>query len=128
MKLLLDTQVFLWFITDNPRLSTPANSAIEDPANTIYVSLASAWEMAIKASLGKLIFAEPLSVLLPRELSSNGFHQLPIKLPHIVATATMPFHHRDPCDRLLIAQATIEQMTVASSDPAFDLYGINRLW
>lgn len=128
MKLLLDTQAFLWFITDNPRLSATVSSAIEDPANTIHVSLASAWEIAIKTSLGKLIVAEPISVLLPRELNRNGFHSLPIELAHIIAIADLPFHHRDPFDRLLIAQAMVEQLTVASSDAAFDPYPISRLW
>lgn len=128
MRLLLDTHAFLWFIAGDPRLSAPARAAIEDPANDKVVSAASAWEMAIKVSLGKLSLTEPFDVLVPRELARNGFRLLPIELSHAATVATLTFHHRDPFDRALIAQALAEQMAIVSADAAFDADGIQRIW
>ena len=127
MKLLLDTHIFLWFIMGSPRLSTHARDLIEDEANEKFLSVASLWEIAIKYSLGKLSLSAPFDKLIPQQLSLNGFELLNIKIDHATMVATLPFHHRDPFDRLLIAQAMTEKMSVVSSDSAFDAYTITRL-
>src|SRR5207244_12653755 len=101
MRLLLDTHSFLWFISGDSKLSPSARAAIEEPTNEVMFSPASAWEMAIKMSLGKLTLTEPFEVLVPREVRRNGFRLLPIELPHVAVVASLPFHHRDPFDRLL---------------------------
>ena len=128
MKVLLDTHAFLWFIMGDSRLSTPARSAIESDTNTKYVSAASAWEIAIKSSLGKLPLREPYEILIPREIQRNGFIYLPIELSHTSRVATFPLHHRDPFDRLLAAQAYVEGMGLISIDNVLDAYGISRIW
>jgi PIN domain nuclease of toxin-antitoxin system len=128
MKLLLDTHAFLWFITGSSRLSAVARAAIEDEANVVYVSAASAWEIAVKSSLGKLTLAEPYDVLLPREIRDNGFTYLGVELTHTARVNVLPFHHRDPFDRLLVAQAMIEGMQLVTADPALKDYGVPVVW
>ena len=128
MNLLLDTHTFLWFIADNPKLSSTACALIADANNRIYLSVASLWEMAIKISLGKLRLAQPFGVLLPQQLNLNHIDLLNITVEHAAVVATLPFHHRDPFDRLLIAQATAEAMPIVGSDAAFDAYPSTRLW
>ena len=128
MKLLLDTHAFLWFVMGDARLSKTARAVIEDPANDKVVSAASHWEVAIKAATGKLTLAEPFHILVPREISSNGFDILPIGLAHSSAVVNLPFHHLDPFDRMLIAQAIVEQLPIITADAQFDAYGITRVW
>jgi len=128
MKLLLDTHTFLWFIMGNANLSATARSAIENLANEKYVSVASVWEIAIKVSVGKLSLSAPFSTLIPHQLSANGFELLNLGVAQAAALINLPFHHRDPFDRLLIAQAMIEQMQIVSIDSAFDAYPISRMW
>src|SRR5438874_676644 len=128
MKLLLDTHTFLWFIMGNPNLSAKARAAIESITNEKYVSVASVWEIAIKVSVGKLSLSAPFSSLIPEQLSANGFELLNLEVAHASALIRLPFHHRDPFDRLLIAQAMVEQMQIVSVDSAFDAYPISRLW
>jgi PIN domain nuclease of toxin-antitoxin system len=128
VKLLLDTHTFLWFIDGNPRLSTTARQLIEDPANERFVSIASLWEMAIKASMGRLTFAQPFASLIPDQLQRNSIQVLDITVTHTAQVATLPFHHRDPFDRMLIAQAMVETIPIISVDSAFDAYGVTRLW
>jgi len=128
MKLLLDTHAFLWFIAGSANLSSDARALNEDGANECWLSVASLWEMAIKTSLGKLTLSAPFDVLIPQQLSLNGVELLDIKTTHASLVATLPFHHRDPFDRLLVAQAMAEQMPVVSVDPAFDAYAVTRLW
>jgi PIN domain nuclease of toxin-antitoxin system len=125
MRLLLDTHVFLWFIMGSPLLSAEARALIEDERNRKFISVASLWEIAIKSSIGKLSLSAPFDQLIPQQLSSNGFELLPIELTHLATLTTLPFHHRDPFDRLLIAQAVAEKMRVVSSDSAFDSYTIS---
>src|SRR5260221_5224617 len=108
MTVLIDTHTLLWFLKDDPLLSTKAKSLIEDPQNRKLVSVASCWEIAIKAGLHKLDLAEPSRSLLERELPRNNLELLPITLEHATAVETLPAHHKDPFDRLLIAQAMIE--------------------
>jgi PIN domain nuclease of toxin-antitoxin system len=128
MRLLLDTHTFLWFIAGSAELSAIARALIEDPTNESFLSIASAWEMAIKASLGRLTLAQPLEQLLPAQLAANGISILPIGLSHTFRVSSLPLHHRDPFDRMLVAQSLVEQMPLVSVDAALDAYGIRRLW
>jgi PIN domain nuclease of toxin-antitoxin system len=128
MNLLLDTHTFLWFFWDDPQLSAAAKALIVDPANRKWVSLASCWEIAIKISTGKLSLGEPSRSFLAREIARNNFDLLPISLDHATTVETLPFHHRDPFDRLLIAQAMVEGFPIVSADVALDPYGVKRLW
>jgi PIN domain nuclease of toxin-antitoxin system len=127
MKLLLDTHIFLWFIMGSSNLSVHSRDLIEDVANQKFLSVASLWEIAIKSSLGKLILSAPFDTLIPQQLSLNGFELLNIEINHTAVVATLPFHHRDPFDRLLIAQAMVEKMPLVSVDAAFDAYPVTRL-
>jgi len=128
VNLLLDTHTFLWFIAGDAILSKAARSAIEDEGNNLYLSVASLWEIAIKVSIDKLMLSEPFEALIPEQLAENGIELLDISVEHTALIASMPFHHRDPFDRLIAAQAHVEQMTLVSADDAFDAYGVTRLW
>jgi len=125
---LLDTHALLWFLKDDPQLSSAAKAAIEDAQNRKLVSIASCWEIAIKVGLGKLNLNEPSRSLLEREIPRNNLELLPITLVHATAGEMLPPHHRDPFDRLLIAQAGIEGIPVVSADRNFDLYSLQRIW
>jgi len=127
MKLLLDTHAFLWFIDDSPALSTWGKALLEAD-NELFLSVGSLWQIAVKLRLGKLTVAMPTESLMTEQLTANNIETLPISVPHLVHVSTLPLHHRDPFDRLIIAQAIVEQMSVASADPAFDAYPIERLW
>lgn len=128
MKLLLDTHTLLWFIAGSASLSSPARALIEDVEHEKFVSIVSIWETAIKVSLAKMSLTAPFDILFPHQLEVNGFELLPVKVKHTSVVATLPFHHRDPFDRLLIAQAIEEKMTLLSVDTVFDDYGVTRLW
>ena len=128
MRLLLDTHSFLWFIMGSPKLGEKARALIGDAGNEKFLSAGSLWEMAIKISLGKLKIAEPFEVLIPRQIEASGIQVLKIDIPHLASLLTLPFHHRDPFDRLLAAQCTAERMPIVSIDPVFDAYGIQRFW
>jgi len=103
MRLLLDTHAFIWFVEDSPLLSADAKSAIGDPGSEVFLSIASVWEMAIKVSLNKLRFSQPLDLFLPNQLRINDIATLNITLEHAMAVSRLPLHHRDPFDRLIIA-------------------------
>lgn len=128
MTILLDTHSFLWFCQDHPRLSATARALIEDPANRKLVSVASCWEIAIKAGLGKLTLGESSGTYISNALSRTGFDLLPISLAHAAAVESLPPHHKDPYDRMLIVQAQSEGISIVSVDPALDTYGLTRLW
>lgn len=128
MRLLLDTQSFLWFIEGSASLSLIARSLIEDADNQPLLSMASLWEMAIKLSIGKLSLGQPFEMLIPEQMRLNGIELLPIEMVHVVAVAKLSFHHRDPFDRLLIAQAMAERIPIGSGDSVFDPYGVRLLW
>ena len=128
MNLLLDTHTPLWFIAGSANLSASARGLIEYAANEKFVSAASVWEIAIKVSIGKPALSASFDVLFPHQLEINGFELLPVKIEHASVVAGLPFHHRDPFDRLLLAQAIKEEMTLVSADKNFDDYAINRLW
>ena len=119
MRLLLDTHVLLWWMADR-RLSRRVHAAIASPANQVFVSAATAWEMSIKQALGRL----DAPADLPAQLESNGFMALPITVAHGLAAGALPRHHDDPFDRMLIAQALVEDLTVASRDERFATYGV----
>lgn len=128
MRVLLDTHAFLWWVEDAPALSKRARSAISNPANECLVSLASCWEMAIKLSLGRLRLPGAIERFIPEQLSVNAFRQLEISIRHVARVATLPFHHRDPFDRLLAAQALEEGCPIVSADRSFRAYGVRRIW
>ena len=128
MRLLLDTHAFLWFLLDDPQLSSTARALVDDPTNDIEVSPATYWEIAIKISLGKYELPEPYGLFIEREMATNNFRILPIEPKHTAALINLPFHHRDPFDRLMIAQAIVERIPIATVDVAFDAYPITRLW
>ena len=128
MRLLLDTHAFLWYILDDPQLSATADALISDPTNEIEVSPASYWEIAIKIRLKKYSLPEPYEVFFDREIASNDFRILHIQVKHTAPLTTMPFHHRDPFDRLIVAQALVEQIAIVSNDTFFDAYGVKRFW
>lgn len=128
MRLLLDTHAFLWFILDDSQVSTTAKQLIANPDNIIEVSPASYWEIAIKISLGKYALPEPFAPFMEREIALNDFHVLPIEPRHTAILTTLPFHHRDPFDRLLIAQAIVEEIPIVSMDAIVDAYPVNRMW
>lgn len=128
MNLILDAHALLWFLNDDPQLPPNAKSLIEDPANRKLVSIATCWEIAIKVGLKKLDLGESVTTFLPRELSANKLVLLGIDLAHASFIETLPLHHKDPFDRLLIAQAILESMPIVSADVLFDSYGVTRFW
>ena len=128
MRLLLDTHAFLWWVQDSRQLSRRARSAIGRSANECLFSLASAWEIAIKVSLGTLRIEGSLDRFLPEQIAQNGFQPLAIGLGHMARVSTLPFHHRDPFDRLLAAQALEERLGIVSADPSFERYSVKRVW
>lgn len=125
---LFDSQEMLWFLWDDPHLSATAKEAIEDPGNRKLVSVASCWEIAIKVGLGKLDLGESSRTFLSREIARNNFELLNVTLDHATAVEQLPLHHRDPFDRLLIAQSMVENLPVIGADPAFDAYAVKRVW
>ena len=128
MNLLLDTHTLLWFIAGSESLTVNARNLIEDTSNEKFVSIASIWETAIKVSIGKMPLSAPFDTLFPRQLLINGFELLPVKVEHTSIIASMPFHHRDPFDRILIAQSMTEKLSLVSNDNAFDDYSVTRIW
>lgn len=128
MKLLLDTHTLLWWLTDDPQLSRAARTAIAKPVNTVLVSAASAWEIATKHRLGKLVLAAEALARFDELIEADGFEHLPISHRHAIRAGSYPAEHRDPFDRILAAQSTIEEATLVTRDPAFVLFGTKTLW
>lgn len=124
MKILLDTHVFLWFLEGNHKLSLPARKAIEERSNAVFFSAVSYWEICIKISLGKLRLAGNWQTTLKEQLAENSITWLSIKAEHMEEIIELPWHHRDPFDRLLIAQAVIESCTLCTTDRAFTSYPV----
>lgn len=124
---LLDSHTLLWWLENDGRLSDSAREVIEDPANQVLVSAASLWELAIKHHSGKLK-APNLIKDFQKELDEEGFVELPIMAKHAIRAALLPAHHRDPFDRVLIAQSELENAPLVSRDAKFDEYGIQRIW
>ena len=128
MDLLLDTHTFLWWISGDAALSDPARAAIEDSGNTIFVSAASAWEIATKFRIGKLAGAAAIVADLAGVAAAQGFLRLSISFGHGQATGALPGPHKDPFDRMLMAQAMLDNMVLVSNEQQFDAYGVRRLW
>ena len=128
MKFLLDTSVWLWSISEPKRLSREAYDAFADPVNELFLSVASAWEIAIKWNSGKLRLPEPPSSYVPRIMTLQGIRPLAISAPHALGVSVLRPIHRDPFDRLLAAQANLEDMTLMSSDRIFERYSVKLLW
>ncbi len=128
MSILLDTHTFLWLISHSALLSQNFKSLFSEPQNDFYLSLASVWEMAIKIKIDKLHIPSPLQQFISEQLPKNAIKILDIKLEHVIEIAELPLHHRDPFDRLIIAQALVENMPIASVDKVFDDYAVQRLW
>jgi PIN domain nuclease of toxin-antitoxin system len=124
LKLLLDTHAALWFLSDDPRLSPGARLHLTDEANRVLLSAAVVWEIAIKRASGKLVVSDDyLSLLL-----GAGVQPLAVTIDHAVAVENLPWHHRDPFDRMLVAQASIERAALVSSDRELDAYGVTIIW
>jgi PIN domain nuclease of toxin-antitoxin system len=128
MRLLIDTHALLWFFEGNSLLSAKARAAMEDDTNEFFVSHVTPWEVAIKLALGRLTMDVPYEVVFPKVLDANGFKLLPTTLDHFRELISLPRHHGDPFDRLLIVQAKMEGLTIVSSDSHFTKYGMSLLW
>ena len=127
MKLLLDTHIFIWWADQPEKLSPAALSALEDEANELLLSVASVWEMQIKIQLRKLKLSLPLKDLIKNQQETNDLTVSPVTLTHVLALDTLPLHHKDPFDRLLIAQSIEEDLTLVSADSQFSAYPVTLL-
>ena len=127
MKLLLDTHTFLWFVDDAQNLSETALALLESD-HDILLSMASLWEIAIKYSVGKLNLPSPYEDFVAQQILHNDIDVLSVQISHLTVVAQLPFHHRDPCDRLLIAQSISEGIPILSADSNFDAYSVKRFW
>jgi len=127
MKLLLDTHIFIWWADQPENLSQAALSALEDEANELLLSVASVWEMQIKIQLGKLKLSLPLKELIESQQETNDVQILPVELAHVLALDALPFHHKDPFDRLLVAQSIEEGITLVSADSKLSVYPVTLL-
>ncbi len=128
MRLLLDTHAFLWWYEGNRRMSLPARQAVDDDSNQVLVSAATAWEITTKHRLGKLPSADPIASDIPGAIAAQGFQELPITVAEAARAGALPGPHRDPFDRMLIAQALSHNLILISNETLFDRYAINRLW
>jgi PIN domain nuclease of toxin-antitoxin system len=128
VQLLLDTHALIWWLSGDAALSAVAKAAIADPANEVFISAASAWEISTKYRLGKLQIAAPFITNLAYVIQNFGFKLLPIEFRHAESAGALPGSHKDPFDRMLIAQALLENLTLVSNEQLFDSYGVNRLW
>jgi PIN domain nuclease of toxin-antitoxin system len=128
MAAILDTHAFLWLVSGDPRLSAAAREYAKDPANPLWLSAASGWEIGIKFGLGRLQLDLPLSQLLTESIARLSLHWLGIKPEHVAAVASLPRHHGDPFDRMLVAQCHCERVALLSSDATLDAYGVTRIW
>jgi PIN domain nuclease of toxin-antitoxin system len=128
MRALLDTHTFLWWVTNQPQLSETVSSILRDRQNQIFFSAASAWEIAIKAQLGKLEIPSQPEDFIASQLELNSFQVLPIELKHALHIYHLPTHHKDPFDRILIAQSQVENLPLLTLDPQIIKYGINVIW
>jgi PIN domain nuclease of toxin-antitoxin system len=128
MNVLLDTQCWLWWFAEEERLNAGARQLIGDGENTLYFSAASSWEIAIKCSIGKLKLPESPDRYVPRRLASQGMLGMPVEHVHALRVASLPDHHRDPFDRLLVAQAQMEGLALLTADPLIAAYEVKTIW
>jgi PIN domain nuclease of toxin-antitoxin system len=127
MKILLDTHIFLWWITDDSRLSGRAHEIISNSHNELYLSAASGWEIAIKSGLGRIQLPRKPDFFIAEQLSRNAIISMPIEMSHALHVHTLPLHHQDPFDRIIIAQAQLEKVPILTADPQFKKYKITVL-
>ncbi|MBM2816837.1 MAG: type toxin-antitoxin system VapC family toxin [Ignavibacteria bacterium] len=127
MRIILDTQAFIWFVENDKKLPKKIKDLIENPINSILVSIASLWEMTIKISLCKLHLKKSLEEML-NKIPENGFELFPITPIHLISLSTLEFYHGDPFDRIIISQALSENISIVTSDNKFDFYKVKRLW
>jgi PIN domain nuclease of toxin-antitoxin system len=128
MKYLLDTHAFLWWIDDSPRLSAEARGVIGDGRNQIFFSAASGWEIAVKSRLGKLVLPRLPGKYIPEQVRLNDFQVMPVELSHALHVHSLPLHHRDPFDHVLIAQSVLEGMPIITRDGQFAAYEVSICW
>ena len=128
MPYLLDTHTFIWWILDDPRLSARVRAILQQQDNDIFFSIASIWEISIKAQLGRIPFSEDPAVVIPQQIAANGLLVLPIEVPHALQVYRLPLLHRDPFDRMLVAQAMIEDLPLLTSDPLIAQYPVSVIW
>jgi PIN domain nuclease of toxin-antitoxin system len=128
MRHLIDSQSLIWYVDQDHLLGAAAHAAITDPANDLLLSAATVWEIAIKVGLGKLTLSLPFRQWMNQAIADLGLRLLPITVEYADVQAGLPRHHGDPFDRLLVAQAIVEDVPVISSDPRLDAYGITRVW
>jgi PIN domain nuclease of toxin-antitoxin system len=128
MRALLDTHAFLWWILDDPLLSTRARNFITDSENEIYFSVASAWEIAIKAQLGRLILPDPPNQFIVSQVHDNNFQILPIQIDHTLRLYDLPLYHFDPFDRLMLAQCQLESLSFITADAQISRYEVPIIW
>lgn len=127
MKYLLDTHAFIWWDSEPSKLSVQVLAICQDPTNILFLSIASIWEMQIKSQLGKLTLLVPLATVIERQFA-NRIGALPISIPHIHGLEGLPSHHRDPFDRMLVAQARVDEMPILSCDPKIAQYPVSVIW
>lgn len=130
MRLLLDTHAFLWWVNPHERMSPYAYKVLADGANEVFVSTVTPWEVAIKAAIGRFDMPQPLGPFFEREIAANSFRVLAVELRHAVAVRELSHFadHRDPFDRMLVAQAITEDLAIVSADRVFERYGVQRVW
>lgn len=128
MKLLLDSHAFIWWSSEPEKLSSQARASCEDKSNVLILSVASVWEMQIKTQLGKLELDAPLRTLVENQERTNNMQILPVTIEHVLALDTLPLHHKDPFDRMLIAQANVEELFLVSKDEILKAYPVKLLW
>ncbi len=128
MKVLLDTHTFIWWVNNDPLLSPAVRTVVGDRANDIFLSAVSTWEMAIKIAIGKLSLAQSVGSFVNAQITQYQFKTLMITFDHTYQVETLPLHHSDPFDRLLIAQALVENLVILTRDPNFQQYGVSTLW
>jgi len=128
MRVLLDTQAFLWWVSGADRLTARARSVIADPGSDVLVSVASAWEIAIKCATGRLELEGPAETYVPERIRQHGFAVLPVGLDHALRAGALPRHHGDPFDRLLVAQGQVEDVPIITAEPLLNLYDVETIW
>ena len=128
MSLLLDTHAFFWWDQEPSKLSAAADAALRDPANTVFISVVNVWEIVLKTEIRKMTLLDPIDLLVRRQCATNGFLVLPIEYGHTLALRGLPYHHKDPFDRILMAQAIADDLTLVTTDPLFANYPVTTLW
>jgi len=128
MKFLIDSHALLWYVDQTQLLSLTSHSVISDPENELLLSAGSIWEIGIKIGSGKLVLTQPYRTWMNQAIDDLGLRVLPLTVEYAAVNATLPKYHGDPFDRLLVAQAIVEQVSIVSADVSFDAYGVTRIW